>query len=86
MPPGRPARRQGERKRSESHSGAHEMQRSEWGRRSGTACGGGGGLEMVVVPAGAFRMGCVSGQDCLDDEGPVHRVTIGKAFAVGCMR
>ena len=38
---------------------------------------------MVVVPAGAFRMGCVSGQDCDDDEYPVHRVTIGSPFAVG---
>ena len=38
---------------------------------------------MVVVPAGAFRMGCVSGQDCQDDESPVHRVTIGAPFAMG---
>ena len=38
---------------------------------------------MVVVPAGAFRMGCVSGQGCDDDERPVHRVTIGSPFAVG---
>ena len=43
---------------------------------------GGEGPEMVIVPAGAFRMGCVSGQDCEDDEGPVHRVTIGSPFAV----
>jgi len=39
--------------------------------------------EMVVVPAGSFRMGCVSGQDCEDDEKPVHRVTIAAPFAVG---
>lgn len=44
---------------------------------------GGEGPEMVVVPAGTFRMGCVSGQDCENDEYPVHRVTIGEAFAVG---
>ena len=39
--------------------------------------------EMVVVPAGSFRMGCVSGQDCQDVEKPVHRVTIAAPFAVG---
>ena len=44
---------------------------------------GGEGPAMVVVPAGTFRMGCVSGQDCEDDEKPVHRVTIGAPFAVG---
>ena len=37
---------------------------------------------MVVIPAGSFRMGCVSGQDCYDDELPVHEVTIPEAFAV----
>ena len=48
---------------------------------------GGEGPEMVVVPVGAFRMGSPSypsyevGRD--DDEGPVHRVMIGEAFAVG---
>ena len=44
---------------------------------------GGKGPEMVVVPAGSFMMGCVSGQDCDDDEQPVHRVTIEQPFAVG---
>ena len=38
--------------------------------------------EMVVIPAGSFRMGCVSGQDCGDRELPVHEVTIPEAFAV----
>ena len=38
--------------------------------------------EMVVIPAGTFRMGCVSGQDCEDDEFPVHDVTIQEAFEV----
>ena len=38
--------------------------------------------EMVVIPAETFRMGCVSGQDCEDDEFPVHDVTIPEAFEV----
>lgn len=38
--------------------------------------------EMVVIPAGRFRMGCVSGRDCPDYEFPVHNVTIPRAFAV----
>ena len=32
--------------------------------------------EMVVIPAGRFRMGCVSGIGCANDEMPVHEVTI----------
>ena len=32
--------------------------------------------EMVVVPAGTFRMGCVSGRQCVDDELPVHEVRV----------
>ena len=33
--------------------------------------------EMVVIPAGTFRMGCVSGSDdCRDDEYPVHEVRV----------
>ena len=43
---------------------------------------GGSGPEMVVIPAGSFRMGCVSGVGCYDDEKPVHQVTIPAAFAV----
>ncbi len=38
--------------------------------------------EMVVVPAGRFRMGCVSGRDCRDNERPVHDVEVG-SFALG---
>ena len=34
---------------------------------------GGQGPEMMVIPAGRFLMGCVSGSDC-DDEKPVHEV------------
>lgn len=32
--------------------------------------------EMVVIPAGSFKMGCVSDIDCEDDEKPVHEVKI----------
>ena len=41
------------------------------------------GMEMVVIPAGSFRMGCVSGVDCFDSEQPVHEVTISQSLAVG---
>ena len=51
-------------------------------RFAGALTSGGEGPEMVVIPAGSFRMGCVSGQDCQDDELPVHEVTIPEAFAV----
>ena len=45
--------------------------------------GGGEGPEMVVIPAGSFRMGCLSGDgDCDDSEQPVHAVTIGYRFAL----
>ena len=43
---------------------------------------GGRGPEMVVIPAGSFQMGCVSGLDCGDGEQPVHGVTISQPFAV----
>ena len=43
---------------------------------------GGQGPAMVVIPAGSFRMGCVSGQECYDSEKPVHTVTISRSFAV----
>ena len=43
---------------------------------------GGRGPEMVVIPAGSFRMGCVSLLNCFDEETPVHDVTIPQAFAV----
>ena len=38
--------------------------------------------ELVVIPAGRFRMGCVSGRDCQDNEQPVHEVEVG-SFALG---
>ena len=40
------------------------------------------GPEMVVIPAGRFRMGCVSNRECDSDEVPVHDVTIHQALAV----
>ena len=40
------------------------------------------GPEMVVLPAGRFRMGCVSGQECYVGELPVHEVTIAQPFAL----
>ena len=38
--------------------------------------------ELVVIPAGRFRMGCVSGRDCQEDERPVHEVQV-SSFALG---
>ena len=43
---------------------------------------GGSGPEMVVIPAGRFRMGCVSRSGCFPDERPVHRVFFDDAIAV----
>ena len=43
---------------------------------------GGEGPAMVVIPAGRFRMGCVSGRECTDSEFPVHEVAIPQPFAV----
>ena len=39
--------------------------------------------ELVVVPTGSYMMGAPSSEDGRDNEGPVHRVRIGWAFAVG---
>ena len=40
--------------------------------------------ELVVVPAGSYMMGSPGSEEGRgDDEGPVHRVTIGEPFAVG---
>ena len=38
--------------------------------------------EMVVIPAGRFWMGCVSGRDCDDSEQPVHEVRV-ESFELG---
>lgn len=44
---------------------------------------GGQGPEMVVIPTGRFRMGCLSGDDyCWDQEQPVREVTFGTPFAL----
>ena len=44
---------------------------------------GGEGPEMVVIPAGRFRMGCLSNDDdCFDEEKPVREVTIASPFAL----
>ncbi len=40
------------------------------------------GPEMVVVPAGTFRMGCLSAEGCSKYELPVREVTIEQPFAV----
>ena len=51
--------------------------------RDGLA-GGGEGPEMVVIPSGEFRMGCLNdGGDCDDDEKPAHDVRIGRSFGLG---
>lgn len=42
----------------------------------------GRGPEMVVLPAGSFQMGCLSGLDCFDDQKPVRVVMISQPFAV----
>lgn len=43
---------------------------------------GGHGPAMVMIPAGTFRMGCVSGLDCRDNEKPVREVDIPAPFAL----
>jgi formylglycine-generating enzyme required for sulfatase activity len=44
-----------------------------------------GGPEMVVVPAGSFLMGSPADEPGRrDSEGPQHKVTIAKPFAIGC--
>ncbi len=32
--------------------------------------------EMMEIPGGSFRMGCVSGRECVDWEHPVHLVRV----------
>ena len=45
---------------------------------------GGEGPEMVVIPPGSFRMGCLNDTgDCRGDEKPVRVVRIGAPFALG---
>ena len=49
---------------------------------SDSLASGGEGPRMVVIPAGSFRMGCVTGRDCDDDEHPVHTVRLAAPFAL----
>ena len=49
---------------------------------AGALVSGGTGPEMVVIPAGLFRMGCVSEQECRDSALPVHNATVSETFAV----
>lgn len=39
--------------------------------------------EMIVLPAGAFKMGAPQSEAVRDNEGPQHRVTIERPFAIG---
>ena len=43
---------------------------------------GGFGPELVIVPGGAFRMGCVSGVACRESERPAREVRIARPFAL----
>ena len=43
---------------------------------------GGTGPLMATIPAGTFRMGCLDGRDCYDDEFPLRDVTIPQPFAM----
>ena len=78
---------------AEQYQAAAEL--IEWAVHAGAARGlqpgasfsdalssGGRGPEMVLIPGGLFRMGCVSGQNCFPSEFPVREVTIREAFAV----
>ncbi|MCY3969063.1 MAG: formylglycine-generating enzyme family protein [Acidobacteria bacterium] len=49
---------------------------------SDTLTSGTAGPEMVVIPAGVFRMGCLSAAGCSEYELPVREVTIKQPFAV----
>jgi formylglycine-generating enzyme required for sulfatase activity/uncharacterized membrane protein len=42
----------------------------------------GTGIEMVLIPPGTFTMGCSAsnGYGCMDEEAPVHQVTLTNAF------
>ena len=47
-----------------------------------TTAGGASGPTMVLVPAGSFRMGCVSGVGCRRDEQPIREVAFDAPFAL----
>ena len=43
----------------------------------------GTGIEMLLVPAGTFMMGCIWDAECGGDENPAHQVTLTNAFYMG---
>ena len=53
----------------------------DWAEASETLSRFASDLEMVVIPSGSFRMGCISGKSCESDEKPVHEVSI-RSFAL----
>ena len=60
------------------------VSRASWrtGARFSDALNSGGrGPEMVVLPAGSFYMGCVSGMGCSNRERPIREVSIAEPFA-----
>lgn len=59
----------------------HEVLLSAGDTFADRVAAGGDGPEMVVIPPGRFRMGCVSGLDCHEYEQPVHDVRI-SSFAL----
>ena len=61
---------------------AAKTARGEGGPFADPLASGGTGPEMVIIPAGRFLMGCVSGRDCHEDELPVHEITIPQPFAL----
>ncbi|MCY3933881.1 MAG: SUMF1/EgtB/PvdO family nonheme iron enzyme [Acidobacteria bacterium] len=58
------------------------MSRQVGARFSDGLNSGGRGPEMVVVPAGSFYMGCVSGMGCSNRERPIREVSFTEPFAV----
>ena len=64
---------------------AQPVARTSWqaGAIFSDALGSGGrGPEMVVIPAGRFYMGCVSGMGCRNEERPIRDVGLGQPLAV----
>jgi len=43
----------------------------------------GTGIEMLLIPAGTFTMGCSASNHCDPNEDPTHQVTLTKAFYLG---
>ena len=75
------AREKAERERRERERASREP-----GRRF-QDCDGSWCPELVVVRSGSYMMGSPGSEEGRhDDEGPRHRVTIAKPFAVGCTR